>query len=58
MATDFVVVGGGIGGAALAGLLGRGGKKVGQHCSPWQYPYGPKIRFNRMPSRSSAVQTR
>jgi len=28
MATDFVVVGGGIGGAALAGLLGRGGKKV------------------------------
>jgi monooxygenase len=28
MATDFVVVGGGIGGAALAALLGRGGKKV------------------------------
>ncbi|MGQ0835058.1 MAG: FAD-dependent oxidoreductase [Gammaproteobacteria bacterium] len=28
MAADFVVVGGGIGGAVLAGLLGRGGKKV------------------------------
>ena len=28
MALDFVVVGGGIGGAVLAGLLGRGGKRV------------------------------
>lgn len=28
MTPDFVVVGGGIGGAVLAGLLGRGGKKV------------------------------
>ncbi len=28
MTTDFVVVGGGIGGAVLASLLGRGGKKV------------------------------
>jgi 2-polyprenyl-6-methoxyphenol hydroxylase-like FAD-dependent oxidoreductase len=28
MAADFVVVGGGIGGAVLAGLLGRGGKRV------------------------------
>ena len=28
MTPDFVVVGGGIGGAVLAGLLGRGGKQV------------------------------
>src|SRR5262245_55454313 len=43
MATDFLIVGGGIGGLVLAELLGRGGKKVvvlerSQGPPPWSRP--------------------